>query len=146
MVGTVLYEKNGVITEERFKKLTHAQWWFHYKEILREKARQIDNTSEIFKIVSTMFSTLMDKLDHVGFMANPELGSKIYEEKERMKKAEEGKPTEEQDMESFLESVMNETPEKIEVIRDDLSTKSKFVLPKIKRKAGIKINEKKAGD
>jgi hypothetical protein len=142
----VLYEKNGVITEERFKKLTQAQWWFHHKEIMKGKERQINETTEILKIATTLFNSLMDKLDQVGFMTNPELGSKLYEEKEKIRRAENGEPKPEDDMEALLESIKNETPETISVNRDDLDTRSKFILPKIKRKAGIKINEKKAGD
>lgn len=35
MVATVLYHKNGVLTEERFQKMTPIQWIFHYMEIMK---------------------------------------------------------------------------------------------------------------
>lgn len=40
MVATVLYHKNGVITEDRFRKMTFMQWMFHYFEICKLNKQQ----------------------------------------------------------------------------------------------------------
>jgi hypothetical protein len=146
MVSTVLYEKNGVITEDRFKRLTHVQWWFHYKEILKQKEREVGETTEILKVARTMFDLLMDKLDQVGFMTNPDLGSKLYEEKEKKKREDSGEPAPQDDLAAFFESIKDITPETLTVEFEDKDKKSKFILPKAKRKVGIQINDKKAGD
>ena len=34
-MATVLYHKNGVITEDRFQKMNIIQWMFHYFEIMK---------------------------------------------------------------------------------------------------------------
>lgn len=138
-----MYEKNGVITEDRFKKMNHVQWWFHYKEIMRQKEKDIDQTAEILKVARNMFETLLDRLEMVGFMANPDLGSKLHEEKEKLKRQEGGEEVKD-DLMSFFDEVKNMTPEIMSVNYED-TNKTKFILPKVKRKVGIEINDK-AGD
>ena len=40
MIATVLAAKNGVITEERFQKMTEAQWLFTYLEIKKNQEKK----------------------------------------------------------------------------------------------------------
>lgn len=63
MISTVLYEKKGVITEERFKKMTPIQWIFHYKEIQRQKQQEMDEKSTIIHLL-TKSMTMSGILSH----------------------------------------------------------------------------------
>ena len=40
MIATVLAAKNGVITEERFQKMTEAQWVFSYLEVKKNQEKK----------------------------------------------------------------------------------------------------------
>lgn len=51
MISTVLYEKKGVITEDRFQKMTPLQWSFHYKEIQQKKEEEAKEKAEIIEII-----------------------------------------------------------------------------------------------
>ena len=135
-----------MITEGRFKKLTHAQWLFHYREVMKQKEKEIDQTAEFFKIAKNMFDTLLDRLDMIGFMANPDLGAKVQEEKEKLKRQENKNSQGKDELETFFDEIKNSTPETLTLIREDKDNKSKFILPtKKRRKVGIEINNK-AGD
>jgi hypothetical protein len=140
----VLYEKNGVITEDRFKKLSYIQWWFHYKEIMKQREQKMAETTEIIKIARSMFETLLDRFELLGFMSNPELGKKLYEDKEARKHQAEG-TSKHDDLISFFEEMKNSTPETLDIALDPNEFKTKYILPKKKRKVGIEINDK-AGD
>jgi hypothetical protein len=126
----VLHEKNGVITEERFQKMTTIQWLFHYREIKKFK----DKESEKEKFLIELFKNYMEL---VGTMANPESGKKLQEAREVQQFKQEITP------ENFVEGW--ETLKKIipPVLR--VENKSKFFLPKVNRKRvrelGVKMKE-----
>lgn len=64
MVSTVLYYKNGVITEERFQKLTPIQWIYHYMEVMKfnnkEKKLFVEKLDDI-NLGIQAFYILIDK-------------------------------------------------------------------------------------
>ena len=55
MISTVLYEKHGVITEDRFQKMTPMQWIFHYKEIMKHKNEEAEHEHILYeRLIKTM--------------------------------------------------------------------------------------------
>lgn len=50
---TVLQDKRGVITEERFQKMTIHQWIFHYQECIRSQKRQAKKEKSLLSIIET---------------------------------------------------------------------------------------------
>lgn len=115
------------MTEDRFKKMTTMQWVFHYLEIMKVKSRKAEREDNLFDI-------LFDRIEAVGFMANPELGQKVLDSRntEKIKKDVE---TGEEDLIKYFESIKDTIPDKITVAPKDKS-KSKFFLPtrKLNRK------------
>ena len=63
-MATVLYHKNGVITEDRFKNMNIIQWMFHYFEIVKfnrdEKKLFIESLDDIQTSIQA-FYLLVDK-------------------------------------------------------------------------------------
>ena len=49
----MLHEKGGVITEERFQKMTYAQWIFHYQECIRQKEKEDKRYLEFVQLLET---------------------------------------------------------------------------------------------
>lgn len=83
----MLNAKNGVITEERFQKLTKAQWLFHYQEVINEKKKQVGDKADIITSVLKLFDnrvgqildTISEGCKLAGAMANPEAGKALLE-------------------------------------------------------------------
>lgn len=115
----VLAATNGVITEERYQKLTLAQWLWQYKVIMKEEKRQNEN-----------LIVLTDYIKLVGVMANPKLGSELISQ-EKIEKAKE-----DINSDNFAEIYNSlNAPEILEV---KLETKNDgIILPTYKRKKGI---------
>lgn len=70
--STVLYYKNGTLTEERFKNLTPLQWLFHYYEIAQHR-----NNEE--KLFVNLTELILDRLETLWYTTNPEIGSQLIE-------------------------------------------------------------------
>lgn len=66
MISTVLYEKKGVITEDRFKKMTAVQWLFHYKEIEKKKSEENREKFELF-------NALKQSIEYSGILSHPKV-------------------------------------------------------------------------
>lgn len=63
-MATVLYHKNGVITEERFQKMNIVQWMFHYFEIMQFSTQDKKMFMESLEDIQTSiqaFYLLVDK-------------------------------------------------------------------------------------
>ena len=83
----MLNAKHGVITEERFQKLTKAQWLFHYQEVIRERQRQSEDKADaiisVLKLfdnrVELLLETISEGCKLAGAMSNPEAGKALLE-------------------------------------------------------------------
>lgn len=129
MVRKVLADKKGLITEERFQKLTFAQWLFHYKEILQSEKEQNDK-----------FGVLLSYLELVGSMANPAAGKKLQEMKELQEHRDELSP---EALTENMEELMASIPKTLEI---KLQDSSKFILPKYDKKKERKLGIDKDGE
>ncbi|MCX8074099.1 MAG: hypothetical protein N2749_00735 [Clostridia bacterium] len=78
----MLYEKNGVITEERFKKMTVAQWIFHYIEIMKHKKEDISVLNDLLKY---NIRTISEDIDLLGVVINSEGGKSMIEIKRKFR-------------------------------------------------------------
>lgn len=83
----MLNAKNGVITEERFQKLTKAQWLFHYQEVVREKRRDVEEKADVVTSLLKLFDNRVELILEAisegcklaGAMSNPEAGKALLE-------------------------------------------------------------------
>ena len=78
----MLFYKNGVITESRFKDLTAIQWLFHYLEIMKHLSYKAKNGSEFtVEVVKQVLEVLTNRLDFVAGVSatNPSVGKSILE-------------------------------------------------------------------
>jgi hypothetical protein len=84
--STVLNAKQGVITEERFQKMTTFQWIFHYKEIMKYKQAEFNNEDNKFKaecsVLKSAVTALCDQIEIMGVVINPEAGKRYMEIKQ----------------------------------------------------------------
>lgn len=81
-MSKVLNAKNGVITEERFQKMTDVQWIFHYLEtVAEEKAK---SKYEI-KMMETLLSVIKNNSDMIAAYTNPKLYTKVNEDFQKKK-------------------------------------------------------------
>lgn len=127
--GIVLNAKHGVITEERFQKMTTVQWIFHYKEVMQGKEEQ-----------ELIIKRLFTQLELVGTMANPPSGKALADMR---KIAEERKELDADNFEVFFEDLKKRIPSGLTIKLKDAP--NKFLLPKYKREGknlGITIKEK----
>lgn len=124
--STVLNAKHGVITEERFQKMTTVQWLFHFKEVMKGKE---DDEATLQRLFS--------KLEFVGTMANPSSGSKLVE----MRKMEaEREEIDGDNFEVFFEDLKTKIPGALTIkLKDE---PNKFILPKFNKNLGITIKGK----
>lgn len=56
-------EKGGVITEERFQKMTYAQWIFTYEECMRTKKKRDDKYIQTIEILETFATYSHEKIN-----------------------------------------------------------------------------------
>lgn len=47
----MLSAKHGVITEDRFRNMTDIQWYFHYKEIMKNKEEKDEMFLSLLKVI-----------------------------------------------------------------------------------------------
>jgi len=139
IVSTVLAAKNGVITEERFQKMTWAQWFFHFLEVIETKKEAQTRETQMFEI-------LLDRIEMAGLIAHPKTNrdSVVQNIEDRALKRKGVASLE--DAMAFLEENKDLFPETIEVNPILPDKESKYFLPKQKRegkkKPGIVIGEK----
>lgn len=89
----MLNAKNGVITEERFQRLTEVQWLFHYMEVTKfrgyDNKDKIDFTISLLDILDerlkVLLDTIMESNKLAGMISNPKMGKEIIE-RERLEK------------------------------------------------------------
>lgn len=115
----VLAATNGVITEERYQKMTLVQWLWHYKIIIKEEIRRNED-----------LVVLTDYIKLVGMMANPKMGKELISQ-EKIEKAKE-----DINVDNFSEIYNSlNAPDILEI---KLQTKHDgIILPTYKRKKGI---------
>lgn len=83
----MLNAKNGVITEERFQRLTKVQWLFHYLEVTKFRKEnnkdQIDLIVSLVDILDERLKVLLDVITEsgklAGIISNPKMGKEIIE-------------------------------------------------------------------
>jgi hypothetical protein len=112
------------------------------------KNKETSVTVDLLKMAKTLYDTLLERIEMVGMMANPDMGKKILDardaEKAKAKNAEAGGSGD--DLLDFAMSLEG-IPEVLSVEVEQPTEEQKFFLPKYhrKRKLGIEI-DKKAGD
>jgi len=131
--ATVLNAKNGVITEERFKNMTLAQWIFHYAEVMTFEKKE-----------NKKFETLIDYLELVGTMANPQAGKVLKEMKDLAKAKEE---INEDNFHIYFQELKKTIPNKL-IVRPKNKDMNKYILPVYKNteKKELGINIGKGGE
>jgi len=136
----VLYEKNGVITEERFKRMTLIQWIFHYLEIMKNKREDNKNSFDMLEdVLKSNLRTISGDLELLGVVMNAERGiqmidikQKVKDKSEReannIKNGENNTPlaTEDEELMKFF----NAQPETREAAKSQLDV-GKFFLPTV---------------
>ena len=160
----MLNAKNGVITEERFQKMTTVQWLFHYKEIMKYKNKEIKQSK-------LMNDSMVDSLYLMGYIFNSEKTSNFIDaiKKAKEKQNNKNKKTEpssdsqkteeinidnvdisdEAAVKSVFEDMYKNTPETVSIPTKVLTRDSKLNLPKFnssdfkKKKGSIGIVEEK---
>ena len=138
MVSTVLYEKNGVITEKRFQKLTFIQWVFHYHEVLQNRKRE-------YKRTDSALEAILQTLESVGILTNPELALKAIDS-QKSEKAKRDIETGEDPMLKFYNEMQEKSPATL-TVKFDKDEKDKFFLPKYDRKKKqLSITMQEAGE
>lgn len=83
----MLNAKNGVITEDRFQKLSLAQWLFHYLEVIKFKSEEDKNNigliSDLVKAYDSrmeiLLETVMESGKLAGIISNPKVGKEILD-------------------------------------------------------------------
>lgn len=132
----MLYNKNGVITEERFKKMTVFQWIFHYCEITNVKGEDqlllLNSLGDIETSIQAFYMIVDGK-------AGSQMINKVSEIKKELRKkqkeyidggientSEENDNLSEEDRE--LLEFMNEQPLTMDIDNEEKS--SEFILPK----------------
>lgn len=131
MKAIVLNAKRGVITEERFQKLTPLQWLFHYKEVMQGRNRDKE-------YVESLVESLQYYLELVGTMANPAAGKELQEFK-KLDKARKEIPEEE--FPEIWEEIVDMIPKEL-LVTDTSSEENKFSLPKYNKSRELKVNKK----
>ena len=83
--STVLNAKRGVITEDRFQKMTLQQWIFHYKEVIKYQDTENEGHLKKFEIeVKILRNEITKVCGHIELMAciiNPKAGERYIEHK-----------------------------------------------------------------
>lgn len=59
----MLHDKRGVITEERFQKMTMGQWMFHYEECMRAKRQSIKEQNGFRTFLQSIATWSHPKID-----------------------------------------------------------------------------------
>lgn len=131
MISAVLYEKNGVITEDRFQKLTPVQWAFHYYEIKKHKQEEAEIQFSQIKAITKAIS-LAGVLSHPNINLEHVISSLQSDGKNAEESAEEAM--------KYIEEHKEVFPDKITV---KLEPKEQAVVAqgRIDRELGIIINE-----
>ncbi len=70
--STVLYYKNGTLSEDRFKNLTPLQWLFHYYEIISNRNKEREFTNSLVDV-------LLDRIETLWYVTNPKVGKELIE-------------------------------------------------------------------
>lgn len=70
--STVLYYKNGTLSEERFKNLTPLQWLFHYYEIVSVRNKEREFTNNIVDVI-------LDRIETLWYVTDPKRGRELIE-------------------------------------------------------------------
>lgn len=136
-MSTVLSAKNGVITEERFQKMSWAQWFFHFLEVTQNEKNKLDREN-------LLFEKLIDQIEAAGLIAHPKTDRQsVVNMIEDRKLQREGGQTLEEVME-FLQENDELFPQTITVNPVLPDKESKYFLPKAtkeKLKPGIFVGE-----
>ena len=105
----MLYEKNGVITEDRFKKLTVVQWIFHYLEVMKNKKEDNKIGLEIMDaVIKANIRTITEDLELLGLVVDKDRGVQVMEIKQ---KAREQSEKDKKAKELGIDTVTEEGPE-----------------------------------
>jgi hypothetical protein len=135
----VLYEKNGVITEERFQKMTVAQWIFHYIEIKKGKKEDVEISSDVLKL---NLRTITEDIELLGVVFNKNNGLAMINTKAEIREkikanTDEKKPTPENENEAVLRSedeelweFFNSVPDSMEAAKEQADT-GRYFLPTV---------------
>jgi len=127
----VLSEKKGVITEERFQKMTPAQWQFHYLEIIKNRKEKFDY----------FIKPILNHLELTGTMANPQAGKKLRE----IREMDDAKADlSEENFAEHFEDLKSKIPNKLVVNIPEEDQRNKYILPVYKREEkefGIKFDD-----
>lgn len=145
MVATVLYHKNGVITEDRFQKMTPIQWVFHYMEVVKmsgeEKKLFVERLDDIWLGIQA-FYLIVDRENGLKMMEtlsktkedmkkNPRKPSKHSEDNSNNNQSnnEDDAPDLLSDEEKELWAFMQQQPEVIKETKQ-MQHVGRFMLPK----------------
>lgn len=83
----MLNAKNGVITEDRFQKLSLAQWLFHYLEVTKFNSENKKDTVKLISDLIEVYDMRIDALNKTifesgklaGIISNPKVGKEILD-------------------------------------------------------------------
>lgn len=104
VVSTVLYETNGVITEERYQKMTPIQWQFQYASIMKRKSEDRKNYYTDSVLIQDILSRDIDALSMV---INRDIAKQYIEIKEDERKNRQNRLLEESQSQDKKEKVEN---------------------------------------
>ena len=121
----VLYHKGGVVTEERFKNLTHLQWLYHYKEIRKYKDAEFEKDKTILEI---LIKKLEENAELSGLLTFEKVAKEYLDKKQSDKKPEISE-SEEEDFKEFMKT--------LKPLIAEIPDEDKYILPKYNKSQGI---------
>ena len=151
MVQTVLYHKNGVITEDRFKDMNAFQWLFHYIEIINMKEESMPEKMAFFDKLDDLetsvqaFYLLVDKtnastlIDSLGKSKAKRREDRLNDKQENKVVKDTNKKVQDEDVPDLLSdeekelwSFMKTQPTTMK-LTEDMKKQDKYLLPKRSR-------------
>lgn len=137
----MLYNKNGVITEERFQKMNVFQWLFHFCEITDMKGEdKLDILNSLGDIETSIqaFYMLVDSRNGKQMIDNVAKIKKEIREKQRELKYGKTNDNNEKNKEEYEDILSKEDKELLEFMNnqpvtleyDEKQKHSEFILPK----------------
>lgn len=148
-MAKVLNAKHGVITEDRFQKMTDVQWVFHYLETVAEEKEQV--TYEI-NLVKALIEVIKNSSELIAAYVNPKVYTKMKQEalkekaakSDRVDGAEPELTDKQKEIELGYKTFLSQFPE--ELVLENTSRNKllrKITREEILRRSSLGINKKK---
>ena len=114
-----------MITEERFQKMSVAQWVFHYRECVRAEQKKAKEQKAILGVLEAYSMYSHPKIDLQKMLQNIE-----------QRRLRENAPDMQKELEADYELAKQMMPEVLNVVLEESDTEKKPILPLAKKRKG----------